>query len=55
MFRWTVTFETAVIARGTAETRAEAERAAATAQTAEVMRGLNPDSLAWHVHQAGAR
>lgn len=49
MARWTVTFETAVIARGTAPTTEEATTAARTEHDVRVALGLNPDALAYHV------
>ena len=49
MTTWTVTYETAVIARGSAATKEEAERAAYLAHTLDVLRGMNPDALAYHV------
>lgn len=48
MVFWSVSFETAAIERGSAPTQAEAERAASQAHDAYVIRGLNPDSLAYH-------
>lgn len=53
-WKWSVSYETATIARGTAETREAAEHAAVIAETTEVLRGLNPDSLARHVSEARA-
>lgn len=46
---WSVSYETATIARGTAGTHDEARTAAAVAETIELGRGLDPDKLAWHV------
>lgn len=50
-FRWSVTFETAALERGTADTREAAERAAQLAHTVAVCKGLNPDALAYHVRE----
>jgi hypothetical protein len=46
---WSVTYETATIQAGTAPTKAEAERIAANVHDSYVVKGLNPDALAWHV------
>lgn len=49
MVTWSVSFETATIERGTAGTKEEAEKAARFAHDVLVVRGFNPDSLAYHV------
>jgi hypothetical protein len=46
---WSVTYKTATIQAGTAPTKAEAERIAANVHDSYVIKGLNPDALAWHV------
>lgn len=51
IWKWSVSFEMATIARGTAETRAAAVNAAAVAETTLICKGINPDSLAWHVSE----
>lgn len=49
MVKWSVSFETSVIERGTAETVEQAERLAHEAHDRWVIRGMNPDSLAYYV------
>lgn len=46
---WSVTYQTATIQQGTAPTQEEAERVAVAAHDRYVVKGLNPDALAWHV------
>lgn len=46
---WSVTYETATIQAGTAPTKEEAERIAGNVHDSYVVKGLNPDALAWHV------
>lgn len=48
-WRWAVSYETASIACGFADTFAEADLAAHREHDARVMAGLNPDKLAYHV------
>lgn len=49
-WRWSVSYETATIARGEAPTEDEATRRAVVEHDSLAER-LNPDSLAWHVRE----
>lgn len=53
MTAWSVTYETATIQAGTAPTKEEAERIAVNVHDSYVVKGLSPDSLAWHVSPPG--
>ena len=46
---WSVSYETATIKRGSAESHPSAEAAARAAHDALVLAGLDPDKLAYHV------
>lgn len=50
-FTWSVSYETATIARGECATKAEADRAAHVEHDRLVLSGLNPDALAYHVRE----
>ena len=52
MWIWTVSYETATIARGEASTRQEAERACTIEHTRLELSGLNPDTLGYGVMEA---
>jgi hypothetical protein len=46
---WSVTYETSTLQQGIAPTKEEAERIAVNVHDSYVVKGLNPDALAWHV------
>ena len=48
---WSVSYETATIRAGQAPTKEEAEREAVKAHDTCVIKGLNPDALAWHAEE----
>lgn len=50
-WQWSVSYETATIARGFAPTEEDALALAEIEEHRRVLAGLNPDKLAWHVSE----